>query len=588
SYINLYKASADERKLYSDTSLQGIYLQPDELALAKPVVKNHSEVFAETVRTPDSIQRLAQQLKIGSNGLSLVGKNGNRIQFGCSARIRHTLSPDNSALTFASKEELYNHWLCCITLDINRDWTWDALQDLSFIISRTTKYKNAAEIKTQIVGEIDMRHSISFTALQNPDRTYTKIVFVDAVEPKQEQPDGNPVFPDILHVEYSVQAVFKKDHGATKDGDLPLKLDLPVTINPVQIPKIASAGIALSPYHRNDKYSSTQPRRRFLWIEFEEAVKDPNDLYFGRVIAYSPDQLISNNNHALEKPLADPALNIDPEYIRVITSESTDDNAGINAMQVMEKSLLSDRHYLLPLPEGLNESSPELFGFFTYEFRIGHAHIWSTAQGRYGRPLKATGIQHPAPTLTCAVNRDEDQLYVTAPYATAVFNGKNVIASSPRTQLWCLLYAQVKQADNKDAAKELKDYRNVLLEDRIMRRSVNFNDVAQTSQHATRYGTSSWTNKEVDALLEAYGLPKDLPLSVVCVEMFGHITNEKQYRTRTPRTDERAFADPALAGNIQEADAVYVQVKPLSSALGNYRILRTSPLVEVPFVCCTD
>ncbi len=644
SYINLYKESGIEKELFSVKTLQGIYLQPDELPLAKSVLKNHSKIFVEPVKTPDTVQRLAQQLKIENNGLNLVGKKGERIQFGCSARIRHTLAPDNSALTFASKEELYHHWLCCVTLDINRDWTWDGLEDLSFIISRKKFFKgNPAGVKEEVVGEIDIKHSISFSALQNPDRQYTKLVFIDAVEPKKEQSDSSPDFPDLLMVEYTVKAVFKKDHGADNDGDFifPL-LQLPVTINPVQIPKIASAGIALSPYHRNDRYSTTEPRRRFLWIEFTEPVQDPHDLYFARVMAYAPDQLISNNNHSLEKPLADPAMNLDPEYIRVIMPGTSDDSAGMNAMQPMEKSLLSDKHYLLPLPPGLNESSPELFGFFSYEFRVGHASIWSTAQGRFGRPLKATGIQHPAPTLTCSVNRDEEKMYVTAPYATAVFNGKNVTANPPRTQLWCLLYAQVKQADNNDATKDLKDYRNILLEDRFMhwsfkimhnekaylkemdfRRQIGMNerllspmieknlvlkkmnindlnlhyikpvsyaDLAQKSQDATKYGTTFWSNKEIDALLEAYGLPHDLSLSVLCVEVFSNITNEQEYRTRTMRNDDRMNMDEhhEASREFGEFSEVSIQTKPLSNNLGNYRILRTSPLVEVPFVCCTE
>ncbi len=646
TYINLYKESEVEKTMFSVKTLQGIYLQPDELPLAKSVLQNHSKIFVEPVKTPDSVQRLAQQLKIESSGLNLVGKKGERIQFACSARIRHTLAPDNSALTFASKEELCNHWLCCITLDINRDWTWDALEHTAFIITRKKFFKQSPGVfKTEVVGEIDIKQSISFTALQNADREYTKVVFIDAVEPKKELSDSSPDFPDLMEVEYTVQTVFKQNHGADNDGDFTFPImQLPVTINPVQIPRIASAGIALSPYHRNDKYSATEPRRRFLWIEFEQPVLDPNDLYFARVMAYSPDQLISNNNHSLEKPLADPAMNLDPEYIRVIMPGTSDDSAGMNAMQPMEKSLMSDRHYLLPLPPGLNESSPELFGFFAYEFRVGHARIWSTAQARFGRPLKATGIQHPAPTLTCAVNRDEQKLYATAPYATAVFNGKNVTANPPRTQLWCLLYAQVKQADNNDAKKELKDYRNILLEDRFMHWSykikhsekefeetrnrrlqmgmnerllqpivrkesllqkmqvadmnlqfiepVTYADLAQQSEDATKYGTAFWTNKEIEALLEAYGLPHDLPLSVLCVEVFSNITSEEQYRTRTVRNEDilnmKIDHEHAAGGRDGGFAAIAVQQKPLSNSLGNFRILRTSPLVEVPFVCCTD
>lgn len=51
---------------------------------------------------------------------------------------------------------------------------------------------------------------------------------------------------------------------------------------------------------------------------------------------------------------------------------SSDANAGIDAMQPMEKVIMGDKHYLFPLAPGLNESLPELFGFFTYEFRLGH------------------------------------------------------------------------------------------------------------------------------------------------------------------------------------------------------------------------
>src|SRR5690606_5052097 len=150
----------------------------------------------------------------------------------------------------------------------------------------------------------------------------------------------------------------------------------------------------------------------------------------------------------------------------------TDDMAGLSAMQAMEKASGNDNiHYLLPLPPGLHAESPELFGFFTYEFRIGHGHwsnleagkdnLWSTANGRFGRPLRITGMQHPAPTLLCTVDRDKDNVYVSAPYAKAVFNGKDVTADPPRTQLHCVLFAQVEQADG-------LEYRNILLKEKLM------------------------------------------------------------------------------------------------------------------------
>ena len=72
----------------------------------------------------------------------------------------------------------------------------------------------------------------------------------------------------------------------------------PITIPPAQVP-IASAGLALSLYVRNDKYSVSEPRRRFLWIDFPEPVKDAKDTCFVRFLAYAPDQLISNNRPEL-------------------------------------------------------------------------------------------------------------------------------------------------------------------------------------------------------------------------------------------------------------------------------------------------
>jgi hypothetical protein len=605
-------------------------------------------VGKQVEKMPDMIQRLALELGLENKGLTLVGKKGKRVQFGCSNRIRHTLSPDNSSITFASKGDLMNHWLCCITLQIDRDWTWDALEDVSFVINRKKRFKQDdpnTETETLQVGDIEVRKTISIDALQVPDRSQTNIIFIDAVEPKNErkQPKPNnkePRFPDLIELEYKIGTKYKKNHATKHDDPLTLSLELPVTNQPAQVSKIVSAGIALSPYNRNEKYSATEPRRRFLWIEFEEPIKDPNDIYFARVLGYAPDQLLSNNNLELLIPPDEPALPIDSEYIRVITPGQSDDEAGINAMQPMERALDSDRHYLLPLPQGLHQESPELFGLFTYEFRVGHAKIWSTAQGRFGRALRATGIQHPAPTLTCTVNRDEEKLYVTAPYAVAVHKGKNVTSDPPRTQLWCLLYAQVKQADN-------KDFRNILLDDKILdwrvkvehdkkvdwtaihtdaerstlklisirnwkdeidygnfRHLYRLADVVSVNKDATKHGTVIWNNKEINQLLAFYGLSLDSPLSILCVEISPHITNLYDHISGLHREEVRGDIRKTMISEnfpsdsrIKEELAIRQlaiqsvnldEVKPLSNKLGDYRILRTSPLTEVPFVCCTE
>ncbi len=459
--------------------------------------------------------------------------------------------------------------------------------------------------------------------------------------------DDLPRFPDEQEVEYSITPKFKKDHGGGATVTQPEKLTLPTTIRPSQVPKLVSAGVAFSPYQRNEKYSATEARKKFLWLEFAEPVTDHNDTIFGRVLAYSPDQLISNNNPELFIAPEEPPLPIDPEYTRKITPLQSDDKAGLNAMQPLTKATDSNRHYLLPIPAGMHAESDELFGFFTYEFRIGHNHwtdrsknLWSTAQGRFGRVLRVTGIQHPAPTLLCTVNRDNKRLYVQAPYAKAVANGKNVTAYPVRTQLWALLYAQVNQADG-------LDYRNILLDEKyldwktkpvedqaltVFNRQVLWEIKTENEEllfkkdivtiHNQKFdkavikaikkdlpatGSCVWENTEITGKLDLYGLPEDSALSIVVVEVFGnikslreHITNLNQRRVRDnlmaseqvrsvkdDKAQKQFQASVRDAAVIDEQDVFAdVKIKPLSNGLGHYRILRTSPLTEVPFICC--
>lgn len=649
----IFSPSGDERNLFVNASaaeeLQGIYLQPDP-----PYVFDGNILTLllgqQVDRMPDLVQRLAKQIKVESNGLTLTAPAGERLVFGCSNRIRHTLSPEGSSITFSSKSDLLNHWLCWFIFEIDRDWTWDALEDRSFVVNRKVYFTHDdpnTEAEISEVGTLEIRHTAAFQALQNPQRDFTQLIFIDAVEPKNSlmQPPPNatqPRFPDTIEVDYTIDTHFKAGYAAKKDHAKELKITLPITTPPAQMPQIASAGIALSPYQRNPKYSATQPRQRYLWIEFTEPVLDPDDAVFGRVLAYTPDQLISNNEPDLLVAAQEPSLPIAPEFIRVIPPGATNDLAGSNAMQVMQKASDSDRHYLLPVPPGLNSDSPEMFGFFTYEFRIGHYRnkvtqgmVWCTAQSRFGRPLRATGIQHPAPTLTCTVNRDNDILYVSAPYAVAVFNGKNVTANPPRTELWTLLYAQVKQADN-------QDFRNVLLDDKKLdwrvqiepNRQVNwllqYNDqqrqllksitiknwkdelnygkfqhvyklvdLTTIAKDATKYGATVWSNDEIHQMLELYGLPDDSSLSVLVVEILPTITNifEAVPGLGDPavnnslRQNIRSSSLPETGVAQQQLDHLNLsrdfqpEGDPLNDELGQHRILRTSPLTEVPFAC---
>ena len=652
-------ALADETGLIGAArQVRGIFLQPDQPFLFDGNLGNLL-LGKEVERQPDMVQRLAQQLGVESRGMSLVAKKGQRVQFGCSHRIRHTLSPDNSSITFATKGDLAHHWLCGILLDVERDWTWDGLEDRSLVVTRRKRFKEdnvLTETDTLEIGDIEIKKTAPFTALIDADRSHTMVIFIDAVETKNERMQRAPHaaetrFPDLIELDYTIAPAYKNLRGAATDGDYQLTLELPITTPPAQIPRIVSAGMALSPYVARDNYSETDPRRRFLWLEFAEPIRDPKDTYFARVLSSAPDQLISSNIPELLVTPEESPLPIDPEQIRVIITNQSNDDAGLDAMVPMEQSTGgvadADRFYLLPLPPGLHPESAEMFGFFTYEIRVGHYRyvdtstehaqdddVWTTAQGRFGRPLRVPGIQHPAPTLTCTVNRDELKLSVTAPYAVAVHNGKNVTATPPRTEIWALLYAQVKQADN-------KAFRNILLDDRLLAANVRIDhdpasartkaltvedrhtlnrlvtrtmgdrfdtkvsemltlaDETTVNKDATKFGTTIWSNGDVVQLLTQFGLRPDAPLSVVCVEILPHITNIHEHVTALDQPEVRTKArtmvgafpsDASLARGLAAQGATrravtFEEDRPLSRQLGNYRVLRTSPLTKVPYIC---
>jgi hypothetical protein len=567
--------------------LQGIYLQPDPPQVNNPLFFFKEIVEGKELQQSSLMQRLAAQLDLDFKGLTLIGKPGERIQFGCSSRIRHTVAPDNSSLTFATKGDLMTHWLCVLSFEINRDWTWDGLSDAGIEISRTKQFTDeAATSETLVVGHVEVKKTISRVATTNPDRSYTRIVFVDAVEPKKDLTKASTAakpFPNTIDVGYTLRPDFIPSVDAQDETDATQTRDLtlPVTNIPVQVPMVVAAGVALSPYLRNDSYSETAVRSRYLWFEFAEPIADPNDTYFGRVLTYAPDPLLTYRNlEQLFVKQEDPPLAIDPELIRVITHGHGNDNAGIDAMQEMTAETgdpgqplvkLSPVHYLLPLPPGLHHESNELFGFFRYEIRVGHSNrIWSTAQGRFGHPRRVNGVQHPAPPLKCLVDRTPKEITVTAQYATSLFNGKDVTSKPPKTEIWCMLYAQLRQADG-------KGNRNILLTETRLdyvdpKKVPHLIDKKWTklmvanslmvNLDAPAAATQKWPETQIQNMLKQFSLSPDTRLSVLAVEMM-------------PRYDQFIlFGDPPNQS-----------VRPLSRDLGQYRILRTSRLVSAPAVC---
>ena len=378
--------------------------------------------------------------------------------------------------------------------------------------------------------------------MQNSDATKTDLFFFNSINSKP--PSGE--FPSELEVTYTVEPSFKET-PTRQDGASTLTMRLPIAVPPTQTPRLVSAGLALSPYHHATDYSSSEPRQRMLWLEFDQPLENGRDAYFARALAYSPDPMLTNEPPAPPPDPEDPPLPIDPELIQVITPGQSDDRAGLDAMQELIPSN-SPRHFLVPLPPGLSSKSPELFGFFVYEVRVGHAEVrdgpstgWSTARGRFGPPLRVTGVQHPAPMLTCQASRRRAGIAASAPFATPIFEGRRLLRPIPATEIWVLLYAQVTQVDG-------KEQRNILLG----RKPAVFQQKTFSRRDIDLYGVAPWDQREIEALLDALALCRDSPLSLLAVEVL---------------PEPVRFADP------------------MGADLGEVRILRASPLTPVPSVC---
>ncbi|MCK0511470.1 hypothetical protein [Aromatoleum buckelii] len=538
--VTLRREALDERELWAEAAaapFQGLFLQPSPVHDAQ-LTHTNAAVGSQEQAPESAMQRLARRLRLQQRDLTLRAPVGRRVVFGASDAVRHVLSPDHSTITFANETEITAQWLIAVPLRLARDWTWDGLTDEGVAIFRHVN--GAAD---ELAGYVSPRRTLSGSAVQRGvplERASTDLVFFDAIDPK---PDPGR-FPTELEVSYRAVPRFRVA-PAQVPADWSEALRLPMAAAPTQVPRIASAGIALSGYVRDQLYSQTAVRQRALWIEFAEPVTNPHDAYFARVTMHAADPMLTAGEPAPPPGPLEPPLDIDPEPIRAIVAGQPEDSSGLSAMQ---RLIPADgdgpiRHFLLPLPPALSEVSPELFGFFTYELRVGHAQGWSTAQARFGLAQRLTGVQHPAPTLKCSLARTREHICVSAPFATPVTGGRWVGKEPPASQLWALLYAQAQLADG-------SDWRNIL----IGRTQLQFPENAHRRRAGFEpHGVGYWDHYEIENWLEVLGLPANAPLSALAIEL------------------------------LPEPDAVFVD--PLGKDLGQVRVLRTSPLTPVPAIC---
>lgn len=522
--VTLLKHASREPALFKETTSSkrfcALYLQPDtppdgalsdlSLSSAKPNEKGS-----------DIASTLASSLELRSESLTLRAQPGRRTVFACASSIQYVTGPDRASITFASQSDLALRWLVVARLTIRRDWTWIGLTEMK--VSRDGA----------MIGKFSLPGDVNHDALTSPARSETDLIIIDVVNP---QPKRGELAAEI-NLNYELVCSFQ--NGGEGDGPIKLEMTLPVTTPPAQVPRIVSAGIALSPYHRSSDYATTEPRKRALWIELAEALQNPQDAYFARVLQHCADPLFSGSR-SVTGPNSEPPLPIDPEPVRKIVVGQSDDSAGLYAMQPLIPSD-SPIHWALPLPPGMSEDSPELFGMFTYELRVGHSGtLWSTAQGRFGPPMRVTGIQHPPPALSVRVARSISSITASAPYALPINFGRADFPKSVATNIEVVLYAQAARLDG-------EDFHNVFLASKRAIVAQNFHSQVQA------YGEATFNlDRDVFPQLAALGFSVKAPLSVLAVELM-------------PQDNFPA--------------------SPLTADLGGARILRSSNLVAIPATC---
>ena len=271
----------------------------------------------------------------------------------------------------------------------------------------------------------------------------------------------------------------------------------------------------------------------------------------------------------------------------------------------------------------------------------------STANGRFGSPLRVVGVQHPAPPLACHVGRIKvspaDSAAVlsaisigrpfnvqnvlapiagtvalpsggtpslettaTAPYVLLVLSGTALYSprETPKTTMWFLVYVQAMQADGASV-------RNILIatepgvfltpdDDNIAAALNTYVATIKASKGPDRLAVAVFHQAQIEAILDSVHLPSSLPLSIIAVEFLPGGTGAE---VGTPPAAEPApvkipvtIPTPAAAQGAaitQSAATPPAAVGTVDMAIAeppivNFpfgRILRVSPLTPIAPFC---
>jgi hypothetical protein len=198
-------------------------------------------------------------------------------------------------------------------------------------------------------------------------------------------------------------------------------------------------------------------------------------------------------------------------------------------------------------------------------------------------------------------------IVTSADLAQTVLNGQSLTSADyPQTQIWFLLYAQLRRADG-------QAYRNLLLRKLLGRVVDTYRTVGDTG-HGTFGGPAlagssmpstagiqqvqsirvdaAFSQTEVDTLLAELLLPKNTPLSILAVELFNledqvirdlYVGDIPQLQHAGASSGQTGSTTAVATSESVARDQVVRD--PLGDELGSQRILRVSPLTRVAPVC---
>ena len=147
---------------------------------------------------PRPAERLANELGLDHHDLTLAGRAGRRTVFGCSAALRHTLSPECSALTLSSDADATQQWINVLRLTLDRDWSWRGLTPSGIAVHRRVQRGDGPPARASWWARLQLPTAIAPNAaagVEAGQRARAGAPVVRAVVLRCVRPQAEPAVP---------------------------------------------------------------------------------------------------------------------------------------------------------------------------------------------------------------------------------------------------------------------------------------------------------------------------------------------------------------------------------------------------------